>query len=37
MFEVTIQMMTQLIEIMPIFMFLYFLFDFLGSFFFGNK
>lgn len=37
MFDITVQFMVQLIELMPIFIGVYILFDFIGSFFFGKR
>lgn len=37
MFEVTEQLLIQLIECLPILIVLYIVFDFLGSFFFGKR
>lgn len=37
MFDVVVLMFTQLFEILPFLIILYFIFDFLGSFFFGRR
>lgn len=37
MFDICLTLMTQFVEILPIFLVLYLIFDFLGSFFFGGR
>lgn len=37
MFDISVQMLLQLFEILPILIVIYFVFDFLGSFFFGKR
>lgn len=37
MFDVALDLLTQLIEILPVLIVLYLIFDFLGSFFFGKR